>query len=101
MLVGGSVASRTSVKCHSTRFEGRDQRPDQGCSVSMSPSVGCLSWRQEPVSGVATLSEPHDNRFLRRSGHHAQDRPACAANASTAPKACALPLRYTPMLIRA
>ena len=43
--------------------------------------------------------EPHNNRGLHRSARHAQDRPACAAKASTAPKACALPLRYTPTVV--
>ncbi len=40
--------------------------------------------------------EPHNNRGLRRSGRRAWDPGAFAARARKAPKACALPLRYTP-----
>jgi len=48
------------------------------------------------AEGAVRAREPHNNRCLRRSAGRAQDPAAYAARAPAAPKAHALPLRYTP-----
>jgi hypothetical protein len=50
--------------------------------------------RVEAGSGHAR--EPHDDRGLQRLGIRAQNPGAFTARPSWTPKACALPLRYTP-----